>query len=262
MSIIRPPYTGDPVLDSWTNQITQALNMGLLPGVNASGAGIGGGTGSDGANGNITLFLYKRTANDTVPPAPSFVTYDYSNLDNVTITSNNGWTGTVPSDDASYLWVTFRYVSETEGTITSSNTWQTPVILSQDGSSALSVYITTDSGTVFKNAVGTPKTLTANVNLGGVTPTTTDYNGYDYDWTYEGNTICLTNDGSRTVLSTNGVPNTVNGSGVCAIGVPANSEDSAAITASLNTGVLRRIVLGPEDVTTQVRLAVSVKIGE
>lgn len=126
----------------------------------------------------------------------------------------------------------------------------------------LSVYITTDSGTVFKNAVGTPKILTANVNIGGETPLVTDYNNYNYDWTYEGNTICLTNDGSRTVISTNGIPNTVNSSGVCAIGVPANSQDSAAIAVSLNTGVLRSIVVGPEDVNTQIRIAVSVIIGE
>ncbi len=129
-------------------------------------------------------------------------------------------------------------------------------------SDGLSVYITTDSGTVFKNSVGTPKILTANVNLGGVTPSDTDYNSYNYDWTYEGNTICLTNDGSRTVISTNGIPNTVNGSGVCALGVPANSADSAAIAVSLNTGVLRSIVVGPEDVNTQIRIAVSVIIGE
>ena len=36
MSIIRPPYTGDAVLDSWTNQITQQLNMGLTPGIDTA----------------------------------------------------------------------------------------------------------------------------------------------------------------------------------------------------------------------------------
>ena len=42
MSIIRPPYTGDPLIDSWTNQITQAINMGLmLPGVQGQSGGEG-----------------------------------------------------------------------------------------------------------------------------------------------------------------------------------------------------------------------------
>ena len=128
MSIIRPPYTGDPVLDSWTNQITQYLNIGLLPGVNTP-------SGSDGAgaNGNTTIYLYQKTASATAPAAPTSVSYDYSDLDDVTVTANNGWTGAVPGTTLKYLWVTFRYVSKLVDTITNSNTWNTPVLLASNG---------------------------------------------------------------------------------------------------------------------------------
>lgn len=128
MSIIRPPYTGDPVLDSWTNQITQYLNIGLLPGVNTP-------SGSDGAgaNGNTTIYLYQKTASATAPAAPTSVSYDYSDLDDVTVTANNGWTGAVPGTTLKYLWVTFRYVSKLVDTITNSNTWNSPVLLASNG---------------------------------------------------------------------------------------------------------------------------------
>ena len=70
MSIIRPPYTGDPLIDSWTNQITQAINMGLtLPGVQ----GQSGGDGSSGTAGNTTLYLYQRTTTNSAPSRPTSV---------------------------------------------------------------------------------------------------------------------------------------------------------------------------------------------
>ena len=62
MNIIKPPFTGDPTLDSWTNQITQALNMGLLlPGIQ----GQTGGVGSSGPTGNTAIYLYQRTTVNT-----------------------------------------------------------------------------------------------------------------------------------------------------------------------------------------------------
>ena len=130
MNIIKPPYTGDPTLDSWTNQITQALNMGLLlPGIQ----GQTGGVGSAGPTGNTAIYLYQRTTVNTAPSRPTTVVYDYTDIDNVTITANNGWSGAVPTTGGKYLWITFRYVSNLEDTITNANTWNTVVLLSEDG---------------------------------------------------------------------------------------------------------------------------------
>ena len=130
MNIIKPPYTGDPTLDSWTNQITQALNMGLLlPGIQ----GQTGGVGSSGPTGNTAIYLYQRTTVNNAPSRPTTVVYDYTDINNVTITANNGWSGAVPTTGGKYLWITFRYISNLEDTITDSNTWNTVVLLSEDG---------------------------------------------------------------------------------------------------------------------------------
>tara|TARA_R110000851_G_scaffold1164_6_gene4026 strand:- start:171 stop:1400 length:1230 start_codon:yes stop_codon:yes gene_type:complete len=130
MNIIKPPFTGDPTLDSWTNQITQALNMGLLlPGIQ----GQTGGVGSSGPTGNTAIYLYQRTTVNNAPSRPTTVVYDYTDINNVTITANNGWSGAVPTTGGKYLWITFRYISNLEDTITDSNTWNTVVLLSEDG---------------------------------------------------------------------------------------------------------------------------------
>jgi len=128
MSIIRPPYTGDAVLDSWTNQITQQLNMGLTPGIDTAS-----GSSGAGSNGNTIIYLYQKTASASAPSAPTSVSYDYSDIDNVTVTANGGWTSAVPETTLKYLWVTFRYVSKLVDTITGSNTWNTPVLLASNG---------------------------------------------------------------------------------------------------------------------------------
>lgn len=128
MSIIRPPYTGDAVLDSWTNQITQQLNMGLTPGIDTAS-----GSSGAGSNGNTIIYLYQKTASASAPSAPTSVSYDYSDIDNVTVTANGGWTSAVPATTLKYLWVTFRYVSKLVDTITGSNTWNTPVLLAANG---------------------------------------------------------------------------------------------------------------------------------
>lgn len=128
MSIIRPPYTGDAVLDSWTNQITQQLNMGLTPGIDTSS-----GASSSGSNGNTIIYLYQKSSSASAPAAPTLVSYDYSDINNVTVTANGGWTSAVPATSLKYLWVTFRYVSKLIDTITGSNTWNTPVLLASNG---------------------------------------------------------------------------------------------------------------------------------
>ena len=126
MAIVRPPFTGDGALDSWTNQITQSINMGLSIGQSTGGS-------SAGPTGNTAIYLYQRTSVNTAPNRPTSVEYDYTDIENVTITANNGWLGEVPTTSGKYLWITFRYISNLQDTITNVNTWNTVVLLSVDG---------------------------------------------------------------------------------------------------------------------------------
>ena len=53
MAVIKPPITGDLVLESWLNQITQALNTGVV------GASAGGPSQvKSGASGITTATIY------------------------------------------------------------------------------------------------------------------------------------------------------------------------------------------------------------
>jgi|TARA_R110000765_G_scaffold408711_1_gene506576 hypothetical protein len=160
MNIIKPPYTGDPTLDSWTNQITQALNMGLLlPGIQ----GQTGGVGSAGPTGNTAIYLYQRTTVNTAPSRPTTVVYDYTDIDNVTITANNGWLGEVPTTGGKYLWITFRYVSNLEDTITNANTWNTVVLLSEDGNDGAPAPRSLYRRVYYSSSSGAPSSPTATV---------------------------------------------------------------------------------------------------
>ena len=160
MNIIKPPFTGDSTLDSWTNQITQALNMGLLlPGIQ----GQTGGVGSAGPTGNTAIYLYQRTTVQTAPSRPTTVVYDYTDIDNVIITANNGWSGTVPITGGKYLWITFRYVSNLEDTITNSNTWNTVVLLSEDGNDGAPAPRSLSRRVYYPSASGAPSAPTATV---------------------------------------------------------------------------------------------------
>jgi hypothetical protein len=131
MSICRmPPPTGDPVLDAWANDVTQEINCTIFPLI----SDVASNGGSSGADGNMTLFLYKRTTTASVPATPTSVTYNYVNVDNTTLTANLGWTAEIPSNSGGiYLWVTFRYVSAKAGSINNANSWDTPTVLAQDG---------------------------------------------------------------------------------------------------------------------------------
>ena len=99
---------------------------------------------------------------------------------------------------------------------------------------------------MFRNNAGTDKTLTANINIGGTVPTPSDYAGYDYRWTYNGDTVYV--DSGRNLLSINGVPITTPEAGRFA-------ADSAVTTT---VGDLRSIFIQSSDVNDQLRLAVEV----
>jgi len=157
MNIIRPPFTGNAEIDSWTNQITQALNMGLLlPGVQGQS-----GEGAAGPSGNTAIYLYQRTTDNTAPSRPTSVVYDYTDIENVTITANNGWVGEVPTSSGKYLWITFRYVSNLQDTITNANTWNTVVLLSEDGDDGGTGLTGASTNIIFIRSSSAPSTPTA-----------------------------------------------------------------------------------------------------
>ena len=75
MAVIKPPITGDLVLDSWLNQITQALNTGVV-GTSAGGTSQVK-SGASGFN-TATIYLYARTSTDSAPSAMNEeTTYTY-----------------------------------------------------------------------------------------------------------------------------------------------------------------------------------------
>ena len=222
MYLIRPPITGDPMLDSWTDKITNSINQGLLPGSGGVGdSGFGGvGSGVVGADGNTAIYLYARTDSaSTVPTPPTSVSYDLT-TNPVSITATGGshtWesTPTTLTGNNRYLWITFRYVADRSGTITDVNSWDTPVLLGLPGDDAVSIRIenyrlptgvsvaamlseydaetfdfatlrSSTSGLQFRNDTGEEKVLVATVQIGGLdAPHSTHYD-YNYLWSKNG----------------------------------------------------------------------------
>lgn len=139
MSIIRPPVSGDSPQDSWANQVTEAINKGLLaPSINAA---------TPAANVNLngisaaTIYLYTRTVTATAPAAVDVdITYDYKNITYSPSppfgTAN--WQLSPPSTaNGDYLWVTVVNISaNVEKEIIPFASWSTPTIFTVNGSSS------------------------------------------------------------------------------------------------------------------------------
>ena len=146
MAVIRPPITGDSVLDSWTNQITQALNSGVLA-TSVGGTAQTGGTGTNGASGfnTATIYLYTRTTTDATPLAMNEqTTYTYSTGVLVNGSSHDGtsnglgpndiWFRNVPSGSGGYLWVTTVHVADLDATeVIGSGSWSAVTKLAEKG---------------------------------------------------------------------------------------------------------------------------------
>ena len=117
------------------------------------------------------------------------------------------------------------------------------------GNDAILITITSDTGTIFRNAAGAAKTFTANVHSGGIEANANQYATYRYRWaTNEGATLCV--DSGGNVLSQNGqAVAAVNG--VCPIGTPADTTQNT-------THFLRSITIGPEDINQELRIGVEV----
>ena len=138
MAIIRPPVSGDSPQDSWANQVTEAINKGLLgPSVNAVASGVVGVDGFSAA----TIYLYTRTTTASPPTAVDVdITFDYKNVSYSPSppfgTAN--WEITPPGTaNGDYLWVTVVNVSaNTQKEIIPFASWSTPQIFSVNGSSS------------------------------------------------------------------------------------------------------------------------------
>jgi hypothetical protein len=138
MAIIRPPVSGSSPQDSWANQVTEAINKGLLgPSVNAVASGVVGVNGFNAA----TIYLYTRTTTASAPtPVDVDITFDYKNVSYNPSppfgTSN--WQVTPPGvANGDYLWVTVVNVSANiQKEIIPYASWATPQVFSVNGSSS------------------------------------------------------------------------------------------------------------------------------
>ena len=119
--------------------------------------GTDGTDGTDGVDGLncATVTLYQRKS--TQPTNPTFsTTYDFSTavLSAVELVAS-GWTQSIPPTNGNPLWVTIASsVSQTSTDTIASTEWSTPIIFSQDGSSATSYFLTASSYAVKKSVSG------------------------------------------------------------------------------------------------------------
>ncbi len=139
MSIIRPPISGDSPQDSWANQVTEAINKGLLaPSVNPSEAAVI----SVDSFSAATVYLYTRTTTAVAPAAiAQDLTYDYSQAGFTTsppFGSANWETSPPGTANGDYLWITTVNISANVGQeIIPAASWSTPEIFAVNGSSSI-----------------------------------------------------------------------------------------------------------------------------
>ena len=139
MSIIRPPVSGDSPQDSWANQVTEAINKGLLaPSINAAAP-----AANVSLNGlsAATIYLYTRTNTPTAPAAVNIdITYDYKNITyspSAPFGTANWQLSPPGTANGNYLWVTVVNISaNTEKEIIPFASWSTPTIFTVNGDSS------------------------------------------------------------------------------------------------------------------------------
>jgi hypothetical protein len=143
MAINRPPISGDSPQDAWANQVTEAINKGLLaPSINPTEAAVVGVEGFSAA----TVYLYTRTTTASTPAVlTQDLTYNYSQAGFTTSPpyGSANWTTTPPSIvNGDYLWVIVVNISANVAQeIISASSWSTPQIFSVNGSSSIVVNI-------------------------------------------------------------------------------------------------------------------------
>lgn len=143
MAVIKPPITGDPTLDSWTNQITQTMNAGVTTGSSPS-VGARGSAGASGFN-TATISLFARTTTNSAPSAvDEQLTYTYSTAQLVNGSNHDGYTnGIGPSDvwfrkvnagSGDFVWTTTVSVADTNDVeIIAADSWSAVALLSTSG---------------------------------------------------------------------------------------------------------------------------------
>lgn len=139
MSIIRPPVSGDSPQDSWANQVTEAINKGLLaPSINAAAPAANVSLNGISA---ATIYLYTRTDTPNAPAAVNIdITYDYKNITyspSAPFGTANWQLSPPGTANGNYLWVTVVNISaNTEKEIIPFASWSTPEILAVNGDSS------------------------------------------------------------------------------------------------------------------------------
>lgn len=121
-----------------------------------------------------------------------------------------------------------------------------------EGPGAILVLVDQSNGNVFRNQAGMT-TLRADVHIGGELQPSASHNAYDYKWTYQGNTVCVT--ANREVVNSNGLPLTTTTT-TCTVGFPADS--TIGTNPSTLGRNLREIIVGADDVTGTVNLEIDV----
>lgn len=247
MTIMRPPLTGDPQLDSWMDRVTQQIvSYGGV--VSTTTPGTQGEDGNPGVSA-VTLVLYKRYSSGTLPPSEDInttVTYTYSTstLDNE---SPDGWSRTFPSlelgNKVFAIQVNIADTADTE--VIPAAAWSAPTLISSVDD-VIGVRVATNNGTALRGEFLNATTLKAVVTRNGEDQTDIDHNGYHYTWTVPtGEVVCvdssrnIINDGEAPLLATGEV-----GSLVCSTGTPASSSEPLDIHGSN----LREVTIGSEDV--------------
>lgn len=136
MSVIRPPVTGDYVLDSFLNQLVSELSTTAY-----AAAGLEQSVLSIDSNSySATLFLYIRTDSNELPDAiSSEVVYNYSTgklyVGESEVSTLDGWSFTTPPSvlDGTYYWQTYVHISSDKQRETiAASSWSTPELVAAD----------------------------------------------------------------------------------------------------------------------------------
>ena len=276
MSIPLPPHTENKDLDFFN----QAVQRELMNQTGASTASVATGTDDQGRPtvGTITLgyqLRYLWVAYSTSSDGTQNFTNDYTTINSNTIVYQglrNDNSATETNNPADYTWrelavvanwipsyrviggrqVDWSFTTDTPTGFTADSgdaidLDNLPGAAGQDGADSVQVNLVSNMGTAFRNAGGSPATVRADVYIGGNLSDDAMHNTYEYNWTYQGNKVCINND--RTIVDNNGVPLTSSDGMTCTTGVVADSNISTSIGSAL-----RRIIIGPEDVSLQTAL--------
>ena len=188
MTLVRPPITGDPQMDSWTDQLTRQINLGILGNTGqTTEIADGGGQGDPGTNGinAASVYLYQRTVLNTAPTDfPDDATFTFA--DGTVVAdgagSLNGWATDISEGTGEYIWVILQYSSTLAATDTlATGSWTAITLLSVPGEDAFTILIEAktpgddeaiditqysgwlDTSDFFKNNMGANKALLATV---------------------------------------------------------------------------------------------------